>query len=137
MAPENLCHNVYIHKSDIWSFGITVWEILTFGARPYQRINAKDVIRLIFGGQRLEQPSTATIDLYATLLQCEFVWNESATCSERMVYEIVHMCINKRVKRKVYKCNQRAFVLCSRKAFPDLAVVNEEKHTSFMSRTPC
>ena len=71
MAPESLHQNVYTHKSDVWSFGITVWEVLTFGAHPYQGLDAKDVIRLIFGGQRLEQPSTATIDLYATLLQCE------------------------------------------------------------------
>ena len=71
IAPESLRHNVYTHKSDVWSFGKTVWEILTFGARPYHGRNAKDVIRLIFSGKRLEQPSTATIDLYATLLQCE------------------------------------------------------------------
>jgi len=71
MAPESLRHKVYTHKSDVWSFGITVWEVLTFGARPYLGLNSKEIIKLIFGGQRLEQPATATIDLYAVLLQCE------------------------------------------------------------------
>ena len=104
MAPESLSHNVYTHKSDVWSFGITVWEILTFGARPYKGLNAKDVIRLIFGGKRLEQPSTATIDLYATVLQCELygvkMLNEN---SQRMVYEIVHIYVhNTKVKVKRY-----------------------------------
>ena len=75
MAPESLRHNLYTYKSDVWSFGITVWEILTFGARPYQGLGAKELIRLIFGGKRLEQPATATIDLYAVLLECKFEFN--------------------------------------------------------------
>ena len=49
---------------------MTVWEILTFGARPYQGKSAKEILKLLFSGQRLEQPSTTTIELYAILLEC-------------------------------------------------------------------
>lgn len=71
MAPESLRHKIYTHKSDVWSYGVTVWEILTFGARPYQGKSARDILRMLFRGERLEQPATATIELYAILLECK------------------------------------------------------------------
>lgn len=71
MAPESLRQKVYTHKSDVWSYGVTVWEILTFGARPYQGKSAKEILKGLFSGERLEQPSTATIEVYAILLECE------------------------------------------------------------------
>lgn len=70
MSPESLRHKVYTHKSDVWSYGVTVWEILTFGARPYQSKSAKDILKGLFSGDRLEQPLTATIEVYAVLLEC-------------------------------------------------------------------
>ena len=71
MAPESLCKQIYTHKSDVWSYGVTVWEILTFGAHPYKGKNTRAIYKLLVSGQRLEQPATATIDLYAILLECE------------------------------------------------------------------
>ena len=73
MAPESLRKKIYTHKSDVWSYAVTVWEILTFGARPYQGKNARDIVRLIEGGERLKQPVTCTIELYAILLECKSI----------------------------------------------------------------
>ena len=71
MAPESLSKTLYTHKSDVWSFGITVWEILTFGARPYQGKSARDILWMLYRGERLKQPATASIELYQILLECE------------------------------------------------------------------
>ena len=72
MAPESLTQRVFTHKSDVWSYGVTVWETLTFGARPYHGRQARDILRLVEGGLRLEQPLTCSTDLYGLLLECEW-----------------------------------------------------------------
>ena len=71
MAPESLRKKIYTHKSDVWSYAVTIWEILTFGARPYSGKSGRDIVRLVEGGKRLEQPVTCTIELYALLLECK------------------------------------------------------------------
>ena len=74
MAPESLRKKIYTHKSDVWSYGVTVWEILTFGARPYGGKQAKEIFMLLESGHRLEQPPTCTIELYAIILECELLF---------------------------------------------------------------
>ena len=80
MAPESLRKKLYTHKSDVWSFGVTVWEILTFGARPYGSKGVKELVKGLESGERLEQPATCTIELYAVLLECECVCVCACVC---------------------------------------------------------
>lgn len=48
-----------------------MWEILTFGARPYKDKKPQEMFKYLESGQRLAQPPTCTIDLYKVLLKCE------------------------------------------------------------------
>ena len=48
-----------------------MWEVLTFGAKPYGKKKAQEVLSGIEKGERLPQPATSSIELYATLLKCE------------------------------------------------------------------
>uniref|UniRef100_A0AAG5DMG1 receptor protein-tyrosine kinase n=1 Tax=Anopheles atroparvus TaxID=41427 RepID=A0AAG5DMG1_ANOAO len=56
MATESLYDNIFTVKSDIWSFGILMWEIVTLGSTPYPGIAAADVMRKVRDGYRLEKP---------------------------------------------------------------------------------
>ena len=60
MAPETITDDVYSTKSDVWSFGITCWEILTFGKMPYGALSATEIADEIRGGRRLELPRTCS-----------------------------------------------------------------------------
>ncbi|CAB3407911.1 unnamed protein product [Caenorhabditis bovis] len=55
-APEALRHSQFSTKSDVWSFGILLWEIFSFGRVPYPRIPIQDVVRHIEKGYRMEAP---------------------------------------------------------------------------------
>jgi L1 cell adhesion molecule len=70
LAPECLRRREFSHKSDVWAFGVTMWEVLTFGAKPYGKKKAQEVLTLIEKGERLPQPATCSDILFNHLLKC-------------------------------------------------------------------
>ncbi|VDM95483.1 unnamed protein product [Thelazia callipaeda] len=70
LALESLEKQIYTHYTDVWAFGVTCWEILTFGQTPYQSIPPDRVKQHLINGNRLEQPNNCAQELYQTLLQC-------------------------------------------------------------------
>ncbi|VDL65471.1 unnamed protein product, partial [Nippostrongylus brasiliensis] len=62
-APEALRHSNFSSKSDMWSFGVLLWEIFSFGRVPYPRIPIQDVVRHIERGYRMEAPEGCPADV--------------------------------------------------------------------------
>jgi serine/threonine protein kinase len=56
MAPEALRSNICSSASDVWAFGVTMWELFTCGQQPYSEIDAEDIQLALAGGTRLQQP---------------------------------------------------------------------------------
>lgn len=77
LALECIHHRIFTHKSDVWAFGITVWELLTYGGRPYEGVNAREVPSLLDKGERLPQPAICTIDVYMIMIKCWMLDAES------------------------------------------------------------
>ncbi|XP_017468159.1 PREDICTED: tyrosine kinase receptor Cad96Ca-like [Rhagoletis zephyria] len=75
MAIESLYDNIFSIKSDIWSFGILMWEIVTLGSTPYPGISAADVMRKVRDGYRLEKPEHCRRELYNIMYYC---WESEA-----------------------------------------------------------
>jgi len=74
MAPESIWDNVYTTKSDVWSFGVLLWEIVTLGASPYPGMGPKQVMTGIQKGFRMEKPEHCAEKIYNIMQQC---WNSS------------------------------------------------------------
>ncbi|GLH08363.1 Tyrosine kinase receptor Cad96Ca [Gryllus bimaculatus] len=70
MAPESLLHRVFTHKSDVWSFGVLLWEIVTLGSTPYPGLGAREVVRRVRAGGRLERPAHCRPQLYRVMARC-------------------------------------------------------------------
>lgn len=70
LALECIQHRIFTHKSDVWAFGVTIWEILSYGARPYENISARNVPELIENGLKLPQPAICTLDIYCIMVSC-------------------------------------------------------------------
>ncbi|NXH21191.1 ERBB3 kinase, partial [Bucco capensis] len=51
--------------------GVTLWEMMTFGAEPYAGIRLAEVPDLLEKGERLSQPQICTIDVYMVMVKCE------------------------------------------------------------------
>uniref|UniRef100_A0A665WX88 Receptor protein-tyrosine kinase n=1 Tax=Echeneis naucrates TaxID=173247 RepID=A0A665WX88_ECHNA len=77
MALESILHRKFTHQSDVWSYGVTVWELMTFGAKPYDMIPAREIPDVLEGGERLPQPLICTIDVYMIMVKCWMIDPES------------------------------------------------------------
>uniref|UniRef100_A0A8D9BMT9 Receptor protein-tyrosine kinase n=1 Tax=Cacopsylla melanoneura TaxID=428564 RepID=A0A8D9BMT9_9HEMI len=92
LAPECIKERLFNHKSDVWAFGVTIWELLTYGARPYENYQARDVPLLIEKGERLPQPPICTLDLYMkVMLQCWMPRPEARPCFKELAEEFAKM----------------------------------------------
>ncbi|XP_016809800.1 fibroblast growth factor receptor 4 isoform X1 [Pan troglodytes] len=70
MAPEALFDRVYTHQSDVWSFGILLWEIFTLGGSPYPGIPVEELFSLLREGHRMDRPPHCPPELYGLMREC-------------------------------------------------------------------
>ncbi|KAF0301182.1 Tyrosine kinase receptor Cad96Ca [Amphibalanus amphitrite] len=70
MSPESLYHNTFNQRTDSWSFGILLWEIITLGSTPYPGLSAREVMRSVREGYRLERPDHCHPQLYQLATSC-------------------------------------------------------------------
>lgn len=70
MAPEALFDQRTSVKSDVWSYGILMWEIMTFGGTPYPSLPVERLYECIKEGYRMEKPVNCPIVLYALMHKC-------------------------------------------------------------------
>ncbi|KAK0056495.1 proto-oncogene tyrosine-protein kinase receptor Ret [Biomphalaria pfeifferi] len=70
MAPESLYAQIYTMKSDVWSYGIVLWEIVTLGASPYPGIPPERLFPLLSTGYRMDRPDDCPEELYAIMQKC-------------------------------------------------------------------
>uniref|UniRef100_A0A672IRE5 receptor protein-tyrosine kinase n=1 Tax=Salarias fasciatus TaxID=181472 RepID=A0A672IRE5_SALFA len=71
MAPETIFDRVYTTQSDVWSFGVLLWEIFSLGASPYPGVCIDESFcRRLREGTRMRPPEYATTEIYQTMLDC-------------------------------------------------------------------
>ncbi|XP_071057368.1 epidermal growth factor receptor isoform X2 [Onthophagus taurus] len=91
LALECILHRIFTHKSDVWAFGVTIWELLTFGERPYDNIAAKDVPELLENGERLPQPQMCSIEVYMLMVKCWVLDADSRPSFEELADDFAKM----------------------------------------------
>ncbi|XP_067941219.1 tyrosine-protein kinase ABL1-like isoform X3 [Watersipora subatra] len=72
-APEGLAYNKFSIKSDVWAFGVLLWELATYGMSPYPGIDMTEVYHLLDKGYRMERPEGCPIDVYHLMRRC-WMW---------------------------------------------------------------
>ncbi|CAK1602261.1 unnamed protein product [Parnassius mnemosyne] len=69
-APESYNYGTFSHASDVWSYGVTLWEMFSYGKQPYGDMRGTEAIQLVESGQRLEKPENCPDEIYQVMLDC-------------------------------------------------------------------
>ncbi|KAG7480444.1 hypothetical protein MATL_G00056130 [Megalops atlanticus] len=84
-APESLAYNKFSIKSDVWAFGVLLWEIATYGMSPYPGIDLSQVYELLEKDYRMDRPEGCPEEVYELMRAC---WRWSP--AERPSFAEIH-----------------------------------------------
>ncbi|XP_019719297.1 high affinity nerve growth factor receptor [Hippocampus comes] len=70
MPPESIMYRKFTTESDIWSFGVVLWEIFTYGKQPWYQLSNSEAIECITQGRELERPRTCPKQVYLLMRGC-------------------------------------------------------------------
>ncbi|XP_069480387.1 NT-3 growth factor receptor isoform X2 [Ambystoma mexicanum] len=89
MPPESIMYRKFTTESDVWSFGVILWEIFTYGKQPWFQLSNTEVIECITQGRVLERPRVAPKEVYDVMLGC---WQREPQqrLNIKDIYKILH-----------------------------------------------
>ncbi len=90
MSPESIEEQIFNTKTDVWSYGVLVWELLTLGITPYPQIENKYIFHHLKEGNRLPKPKYCPKSIYVILREC---WSQNPISRPSFAN------INERIKR--------------------------------------
>ncbi|XP_019722723.1 BDNF/NT-3 growth factors receptor isoform X2 [Hippocampus comes] len=70
MPPESIMYRKFTTESDVWSLGVVLWEIFTYGKQPWYQLSNNEVIECITQGRVLQRPRTCPKEVYNLMLGC-------------------------------------------------------------------
>ncbi|XP_013070385.2 proto-oncogene tyrosine-protein kinase ROS-like isoform X4 [Biomphalaria glabrata] len=84
MSPESLVDGFFTTQSDIWAFGVLMWEVLTLGQQPYPARTNIEVLHFVRDGGKLERPEKCTDEMFSLMRKC---W--SFNCDHRPSFAVL------------------------------------------------
>lgn len=103
MAPESLVDGVFTSQSDVWAFGVLMWEITSLGQQPYPARTNLEVLHHVRAGGRLPKPLNCPPSLHQLMLRC---WSAAdgrpsfKTCLDSVV--VLRNCIDDAILSPVH-----------------------------------
>ncbi|KAF8771027.1 Tyrosine-protein kinase SYK like protein [Argiope bruennichi] len=91
-APECIYYFKFSSKSDVWSFGVTLWEALSYGEKPYQGMIGRDILRMFERNERLSKPEACPDNVYSVMRKC-WLYKAEDRPSFSEIYEMLRNCI--------------------------------------------
>ena len=88
-APEVMTNKKYTNKSDVWSFGVVLYEVVTYGSIPYRGMLNADVVAKVQNGYRMDCPAGCPSQLHSLMLDC---WKEDPLL--RPTFGFIHRQLN-------------------------------------------
>ncbi|CAB3256412.1 unnamed protein product [Arctia plantaginis] len=86
-APESYNYGTFSHASDVWSYGVTLWEMFSYGKQPYGDMRGIEAIQIVESGKRLDIPENCPQEIYQVMLDC-WAYNPDARPSFSQLVDV-------------------------------------------------
>ncbi|CAJ0940371.1 unnamed protein product [Ranitomeya imitator] len=86
--PEVFNYSKFSSKSDVWSFGVLMWEVFTEGKMPFESYSNLEVVEMVSRGDRLYRPRLASNRIYTIMVAC---WHEGIRITVQLSGPMFHM----------------------------------------------
>uniref|UniRef100_A0A8C3FPR9 receptor protein-tyrosine kinase n=1 Tax=Chrysemys picta bellii TaxID=8478 RepID=A0A8C3FPR9_CHRPI len=96
MPPESIFYNRYTTESDVWAYGVVLWEIFSYGMQPYYGMAHEEVIYYVRDGNVLSCPDDCPLELYNLMRLC---WSKLP--SDRPSFASIHRILERIYERAV------------------------------------
>lgn len=96
MPPESIFYNRYTTESDVWAYGVVLWETFAFGMQPYYGMAHEEVIYYVRDGNVLSCPDNCPLELYNLMRLC---WSKLP--SDRPSFASIHCILERMYERAV------------------------------------
>lgn len=93
-APECIYYRKFSSKSDVWSYGVTLWEATSYGKKPYDGLNGQLILEQIENGYRLECPEGVPRDVYTIMNSCWEYREEDRPTFQTLAQELAEALID-------------------------------------------
>ncbi|XP_066460479.1 muscle, skeletal receptor tyrosine-protein kinase [Eleutherodactylus coqui] len=94
MPPESIFYNRYTTESDVWAYGVVLWEIFSYGMQPYYGMAHEEVIYFVRDGNILSCPENCPLELYNLMRLC---WSKMPT--DRPSFACIHRILERMYDR--------------------------------------
>ncbi|CAH8479621.1 unnamed protein product [Schistosoma turkestanicum] len=134
-APEGLVYNLFSTKSDVWAFGILLWEIATYGKTPYPGVELQDVYVLLERGTRMLCPEGCPEPVYELMLQCWQWLPEQRPPFSDILNQLESMSTNSTIDEQISSdvtSNLSSSLLINN----EMKLFNSSESNRFIKRTP-
>eukprot|EP00117_Sycon_ciliatum_P044633 scpid53272/ scgid5489/ Tyrosine-protein kinase SYK len=91
-APECIYFFKFDTKSDVWSFGVTLWEALSFGDKPYFGRKGTEILRMLEDGERLDCPAACPPEVYQLMTKCWSFESINRPSFKQVLRELKSLC---------------------------------------------
>lgn len=108
MPPESILYGKFTTESDVWSFGVVLWEIYSYGLQPYYGYNNQEVIDMIRSRQLLPCPEECPTMIYSLMIEC---WHEVA--NRRPQFPEIHHRLHNWYVNQTYLTSQKNSSKCA------------------------
>ena len=89
MPLESILYNKYTVETDVWAYGVCLWEIFSFALQPYYGMSHEEVVKYIKQGNRLSCPNNTPYLVYKLMCQC---WEQKP--SLRPTFETIYRTLD-------------------------------------------